>query len=513
MKTLPFLGRFLFIALFIQGLSLNAQVTFEKYIQDSAKSSTPCAIIAEDDGYIVYGWDSWDAGSESAIKLTKTDLRGNTVLTKYIWEENYFYYAARFTSLQKVNDNYLIVGNRTTGDDKESVLINLDIGLNEKWRNYFGRANRDISIQALSITDSNFAMAGYSTISDQQYDFHLIKTDSTGNKLWEKSYGTLGDQDVGTAIHSTSDDGYILSGIHRRRYIDNGFWELAKGEGFLIKTDKHGDMEWSKYFTTLNDQGNFYVTPANNGYLVWSTSYAIIALPEDSLLYIEKLDFEGNSIWRTNFYAPENSGISMVRELKNGKIVFAGVYHYSDTRLDAGWIGQLDTNGDLLWERHHLTNQPQPDFSPDLEFVDFDIDADAGFILAGTVFKKTEANGGYRNHTLLIKLDSLGCYRKDCGILPRTDLLPDETVEATSFPNPFVKLVTITVNAPHYFNQPINIHIYDVLGRSWGFYIIELNVHGVGQLSLSRSYFPKGLLLYQIEKSGNSLFTGKIISQ
>jgi hypothetical protein len=59
--------------------------------------------------------------------------------------------------------------------------------------------------------------AGYTIISSTasygsgKRDMLLIKIDSIGNKLWDKTFGGS-DDDTGASVQQTSDDGYILAG-------------------------------------------------------------------------------------------------------------------------------------------------------------------------------------------------------------------------------------------------------------------------------------------------------------
>ena len=86
-------------------------------------------------------------------------------------------------------------------------------------------------------------------------DFWLLKIDSVGNKIWDKDFGGLDDERFFCTIEQTTDSGYILSGSS---YSDIGGDKtqnnLGISQGWIIKTDSLGNKEWDKtVLTTGND--------------------------------------------------------------------------------------------------------------------------------------------------------------------------------------------------------------------------------------------------------------------
>jgi len=64
----------------------------------------------------------------------------------------------------------------------------------------------------LQTNDGGYALAGYTnSFGSGGKDFWLVKTDSVGNQLWNKTYGGPGDE-VAYSVIQTNDGGYILSG-------------------------------------------------------------------------------------------------------------------------------------------------------------------------------------------------------------------------------------------------------------------------------------------------------------
>src|SRR4051812_5079315 len=85
-------------------------------------------------------------------------------------------------------------------------------------------------------------------------DYWIVKTDSLGNKQWDKRYGGT-DDDRLYVIIQTSDGGYILggiteSGISGDKTIDhfdpaNNYY---RGDYWIIKIDSLGNKQWENEF-------------------------------------------------------------------------------------------------------------------------------------------------------------------------------------------------------------------------------------------------------------------------
>jgi hypothetical protein len=86
-------------------------------------------------------------------------------------------------------------------------------------------------------SDGGYALAGYTNSSGAgSYDFWLVKTDSAGNALWNKTYGGTND-DEAAALVQTSDGGYALAG-YTNSYGAGGF------DFWLVKTDVESGLAW-----------------------------------------------------------------------------------------------------------------------------------------------------------------------------------------------------------------------------------------------------------------------------
>ena len=98
------------------------------------------------------------------------------------------------------------------------------------WTRSFGGSAGDYGESAIQTSDGGFIFIGRTTsFGNGHFDFWLIKTNSIGDQIWEKTFG--GNQgDMGYSVEETFDGGYILLGFTES--FGNGDQDI-----WLIKTD------------------------------------------------------------------------------------------------------------------------------------------------------------------------------------------------------------------------------------------------------------------------------------
>ena len=81
------------------------------------------------------------------------------------------------------------------------------------WDKTFGGTYYDEAFCAQQTDDGGYILAGHtSSYGAGGYDFWIIKTDSSGNKLWDKTYGGT-NMDSAYCVQQTDDGGYILTAV------------------------------------------------------------------------------------------------------------------------------------------------------------------------------------------------------------------------------------------------------------------------------------------------------------
>jgi len=240
---------------------------------------------------------------------------------------------------------YIAAGyTRAYGAGEDDVwLIKTDASGNKLWDKTFGGPAYDDGFSVQLTSDGGYIVAGATGLSGiSDWDVWLIKTDSAGNKLWDQTYG--GDSgDFGYSVGLTSDGGYVITG-----------YTVSYGAGgkdvWLIRTDASGNRLWDKTFGGAGDDDGWSVTQtADGGYLVASRTSSYGAGNAD--LWLIKTNASGNEIWNRTFGgAAKDEGFSVQATPDGGCVVAGCTASYGAGDNDV-WLVKTDADGNKLWDK------------------------------------------------------------------------------------------------------------------------------------------------------------------
>jgi hypothetical protein len=289
------------------------------------------------------------------------------------------------------------------------MLIKLDKnGIVEWEKNYGGPVS--FLIQCQQTSDGGYIASGFYRITGDNNDAWLMKTDSNGNELWNKAFGTETTRDIFHSIHQTSDNGYILPGWNTNR--TNRY-----SDGYIVKTDVDGNIEWEKTIGTGNDflginkfdQINMGRQAFDGGYIFtgYTASWFLHYLYSlGSKIRLIKTNAEGNIEWDQTYgnslffnwglwCEPTSDGGYIVSGSKNGygrliNTIKSGSGNLLSCKL---CVFKTDSEGIIEWEINH----------EDATARCVQETNDGGYIIAGHKGPYTGTKG-----ILLIKTDETG---------------------------------------------------------------------------------------------------------
>jgi len=295
-----------------------------------------------DEGFIITGWTySFGAGGSDAF-LIKTDAEGDILWYKTYGgpaDDNGF-------SVQQTSDNgYIIAGGTYSfgAGDKDVYLIKTDSLGEVIWVKTYGGGLADWATSVQQTADGGYIICGTTgSFGAGQLDVYVIKIDSLGDTIWTKAYGGM-NADGGNYIRQTSDGGYIIVG-------STGSYGAGLYDVYLIKTDSSGDTVWTKtYGGVENDGGYCVLQTADRGYIIAAGTYSFGAGRED--LWLLKTDTLGDTLWTRLYGGTEGErGYSVCQTSDGGYIIAGYTCSFGSGNFDF-YLIRTDSLGDTLWTR------------------------------------------------------------------------------------------------------------------------------------------------------------------
>ncbi len=236
-----------------------------------------CIQETNDHGFAVTGYTNSFDSLRMETFLMKLDSVGNVSWTKtYQWTNALVAFFLR----QNYDNGFVVSG--TYGAD-EIFLMRTDSVGDTIWTKRFYVSNQNwYHGYFLLSPDSGFIMTGASIMPSGNYDFFLMKIDSSGDTLWTKNYGSP-DLDVGQLVSRTADGGYLLTGFTRSLGFGND-------DILVIKTNQFGDTLWTRqYGGQVNDYPCAAFETDDGGYLIGGVGN------DTSFLFVQKIDSLGNA--------------------------------------------------------------------------------------------------------------------------------------------------------------------------------------------------------------------------
>ena len=120
------------------------------------------------------------------------------------------------TNLQQTSDGgFILIGyTASIGNGKlDSWLIRTDSEGNELWDKTYGGHNNDFGVSVIQLTDDDgiIMLGSTESFGRGKSDLVIIQTDDSGNGLWLETFGGI-KEEYGASIQQTMDGGYIVSG-------------------------------------------------------------------------------------------------------------------------------------------------------------------------------------------------------------------------------------------------------------------------------------------------------------
>jgi regulation of enolase protein 1 (concanavalin A-like superfamily) len=327
-------------------------------IENQNKVSNKSFINAFGSNWYEYGWGITQTHDGGFIITGRKEIRSSksydmiTIRTDEngfgIWENTFGGSGNEegYSVVQVQDGNILSVGYSSSyGNGQEVFVVKTDLSGHKLWQKTYGGSNRDVGHKVITTNDGNILIIGQTNSPGIAYgndDVWLLKIDLDGNEIWNKSYGHQ-KHEVGYDIVELEEGGFLIVG-----YRD--FYDQAGKDILIIEIDNNGNEIWEKTIGVDGkyDEKAYSISKSKNyGYLITASTNAKKKDRFDP--QVINIDFDGNIIWNKTY---NGSGLQHTRwvgcSTNDGGIAILGTtnYYQKPGSNEDAYIINIDKNGD-----------------------------------------------------------------------------------------------------------------------------------------------------------------------
>ncbi|WP_064196825.1 MULTISPECIES: 3-coathanger stack domain-containing protein [Emticicia] len=256
-------------------------------------------------------------------------------------------------------------------------VLRIDADGNKLWDKRFGGNGNDFLNMMIPTIDGGFLLGGESDSNNggektenlrTGFDGWLVKIDSLGNQLWDKTIGGSKYESIVSLLQFENGDIYVglnsyLAGtggdINSPNRGDNDIWLVKMNNSGGILWDKKYGSTGSERFPSLvkTDDGNIFISSlADNTFQDGDMAAPAIGYNDFWLL---KIDRNGNKLWDKRYGGYGSEGIPSIYKTIDGKYLLAGNTisniggdisegYRGDTDL---WVCAINEDGIKYWDK------------------------------------------------------------------------------------------------------------------------------------------------------------------
>jgi len=282
------------------------------------------SIVEDNDGnYVFTGFTSSDDANKSDVFFGKVDTQGNVLTKKAINISNN--YDGGYSISKTADGGFVIGGEAGHSHNEDFMILKVDQNGNKKWSQKFSDHEDNSAFDAIEASDGNFYLVGSKRIVNKYEDIRIIKTNSKGKKIWDKTYG--GDkEDIGEGIIESEDNTFVV--------VAGTFSYGKAGDVLLMKINSDGKVIWQnnyggdkldklREYDGNSVSGRHLTKTPDGGYLVSGSSRSFGGM------WVFKTDSSGSLLW--NYSNKDWGGACAARQAVDGSVIIAGPNLSGDT--------------------------------------------------------------------------------------------------------------------------------------------------------------------------------------
>ena len=204
---------------------------------------------------------------------------------------------------------------------------------------HHGGAGWDWGASVVQLPDNGLAIAGSTdSYGSGKNTLYLVKTDATGQVLWDKIFGGTG-EDNAESIALTADNNLIVAGVTSS--FTGGY------DFYLLKVSLDGYLIWQKSIGTDNPEWGTDLVVLSDGYAVCGYKGPFT---DDNNVALARTDLNGNTLWFKTYERPHHENCRGIIATNDGGFLLAGREHDLGTSDIDVYLIKTDDTGGVIWE-------------------------------------------------------------------------------------------------------------------------------------------------------------------
>jgi len=316
---------------FIQRIDKDGKVVWRRTLAKITADNRPVRIVAAADGSLTgVASGKVDRKTDHDVIAFRLDKDG-----RLVWQRRYGSGSDdSANSIVALSGGGFIIAGRSKPDNGSSIkgwILRLDADANLLWDRAYGGKIFDTATDIAVLPDGGFMVTGGTFLGDaKKFDLWLIRLDSTGKRLWDRTYGGP-DYDSGSRIFRRPDGSFIVLGTTKSKG-DDTIWILhLDAQGKRIRDQAFGGKLGKPTFTWAERL-------ANRDILI---SGAVTTKSKKVEAVLMRLDWEGLLRWRWKFAGPKKNLVNSVIPMPDDEFVVVGATGDKKFSSIQSWIRRL----------------------------------------------------------------------------------------------------------------------------------------------------------------------------
>jgi len=305
---------------FLLCVDSNMKMREARLIPNTELLQLNCVVQKDEQRYLLSG-RAFSAFSGNNVFLLEVSQYGDI-----FFEKHYKVAADEWAQgIVRSNDGFALAGGSGHKGSNwfDVLLMKVDSEGKVIWKETIGGSGDEWANSIINAGTGYLIIGSNETIGKGKSDVYLARIADSGKLLWSRVYG--GSRwDKGSAGICLNDGGFIIAG-----------WTNSFGEdydAYILRINSSGDIIWQKSFDTGYDNRAFALTQLNSERFVlvgqtWTQDHRFDA-------HVACFDVEGTLLWERTYGGPRDESLGFVTRLKNNDILAVGYSESYSTQKD-----------------------------------------------------------------------------------------------------------------------------------------------------------------------------------